>query len=234
MATIAFANPKGGAGKSTAALILATQLAQAKFDVTVIDADPNRAITEWARLPGKPEQLSVISSPNEDNIIDEIEKSTQTTSFTIVDLEGTASKLVAYAISRTDLVIIPCQGSPLDARHAAQAIALVKQQEKAFRLNIPHAVLLTRTSTAIITRTLKNVEEGLGKHNIDLFSTQLIERDPYKAIFDFGGTVEDLPAKHCSTVAKEKASNNARAYAAEVIMKLKKVASHEEEKGKAA
>ena len=42
MPTIVFANPKGGAGKSTAAVILATQLARRGGKVTILDADPIR------------------------------------------------------------------------------------------------------------------------------------------------------------------------------------------------
>jgi cellulose biosynthesis protein BcsQ len=42
---VAFANPKGGAGKSTSALILAQTLTRAGASVTVIDADPNRPIS---------------------------------------------------------------------------------------------------------------------------------------------------------------------------------------------
>jgi UDP-glucose 4-epimerase len=44
---IVFANPKGGAGKSTSALILAQTLTRAGASVTVIDADPNRPILDW-------------------------------------------------------------------------------------------------------------------------------------------------------------------------------------------
>jgi chromosome partitioning protein len=221
MPTIAFANPKGGAGKSTAALLLATELAQRAFAVTVIDADPNRAISDWASKPGRPATLTVQSRPSEDTIIDDIEGAAAASPFVIVDLEGTASRLVAYAISRSDLVIIPTQGSPLDSKHAARAIGLVKQQEKAFRLAIPHAVLLTRTSTAIVPRSLRHVQTKLAEHDIAMFKTQLIERDAFKAIFDLGGTLEDLPEAHCSRAARDKAVDNARAYAAEIVTTLK-------------
>ena len=47
MPTIVFVSPKGGAGKTTSALVLAEQLARSA-DVTVIDADPNRPIENWA------------------------------------------------------------------------------------------------------------------------------------------------------------------------------------------
>ena len=39
MPVISFANPKGGAGKTTTALVLATQLASRGAQVLIIDAD---------------------------------------------------------------------------------------------------------------------------------------------------------------------------------------------------
>ena len=83
----------------------------------------------------------------EATVIDEIEVWAARVPFVVVDLEGTASMTVAYAISRADLVIIPVQGSQLDAAEAAKAIKLIRQQEKAFTRQIPHTVLFTRTST---------------------------------------------------------------------------------------
>jgi cellulose biosynthesis protein BcsQ len=46
--TIVFASPKGGAGKSTAALLLATELALKGAGVTILDADPNKPMSQWA------------------------------------------------------------------------------------------------------------------------------------------------------------------------------------------
>ena len=40
MPTIVFASPKGGVGKSTSAVLLATELASHGGSVTMIDADP--------------------------------------------------------------------------------------------------------------------------------------------------------------------------------------------------
>ncbi|MGA2250931.1 MAG: ParA family protein [Terracidiphilus sp.] len=57
MPTIVFANPKGGVGKSTAAVLLATELASHGGSVTMIDADPNRPLTQWAARPGKTRQV---------------------------------------------------------------------------------------------------------------------------------------------------------------------------------
>jgi chromosome partitioning protein len=133
MPTIVFGSPKGGAGKSTSAVLLATQLAGLGAPVTLIDADPNKPLSRWAKLPGKPDNLTLVADVSEDTIIETIETRGRNTPFVIVDLEGTASMMVAYAISRADLVIIPVQGSYLDAAEAAKAIKLVQAQEIAFK-----------------------------------------------------------------------------------------------------
>src|SRR5579871_1146993 len=132
MPTVVFASPKGGAGKSTSAVLLATELAVRGAGVTILDADPNKPVSIWAKRAGCPENLTVIADISERTIIDQIDAAARQTSFVIVDLEGTASLMVAYAISRADLVIIPTQGSHLDAGEAAKAVGLIRQQEKAF------------------------------------------------------------------------------------------------------
>ena len=93
------------------------------------------------------------------------------TTFVVVDLEGTASMTVAYAISRADLVVIPVQGSQLDAAEAAKAIRLIRQQEKAFVRRIPYAVLFTRTSTAIKPRTFQHIRNEFVSHGVPAFQT---------------------------------------------------------------
>lgn len=220
MPVIAFASPKGGAGKTTAALLLATEVAQKGIDVTVIDADPQRWIDAWGRLPDKPNNLSILSEVSEQNIIDEIDDASRKTPFVIIDLEGTASVMVAYAISRSDLVAIPIQPSDMDARAASQAIRLIKQQEKAFDRTIPYAVFLTRTKSAIKTKTLRNIEQQLRKADIRIFDTQLLEREAFRNLFSFGGTLERLNPAEVYKV--DDAIINARAFAGEVINTFKR------------
>ena len=219
MPTIVFASPKGGAGKSTSAVLLATELAGQRASVTIIDADPNRPVSRWSKLPGKPDKLTVISDVNEDTVIEAIETAAQKSQFVIVDLEGTASMTVAYAMSRADLVIIPTQGSQLDAAEAVKAIRLVKSQEKAFSRPIPAAILFTRTSPAIRPRTLQSIETEFTQSGIKVFGTQIHEREAYRAIFSFGGPVSDLDRGQANNVPA--AIVNARAFAAEALALLK-------------
>jgi len=217
MPTIVFATPKGGAGKSTAAVILATQFASKGAAVSLLDADPNKPLSEWARL-STPAGVTVVTGVSETTIIDEIDAAAQRAPFVIVDLAGTASMTVAYAISRADLVIVPMQGSRLDAKEGAKAITLIKQQERAFRRTIPFAVLYTRTSAAIRPRTLAFIQKELAEHKIPALQTHLHERDAFKSLFSFGGGLDDLDPKQVPGL--ESAIHNARQFAAEVIALL--------------
>ena len=219
MPVISFANPKGGAGKTTTALILATQLSESGASVTIIDADPERWISQWASLPGKPENIAIVGGVTEDGIVDQIEGASGKSQFVIVDLEGTASLMVANAIGMSDLVLIPIQGSSMDARGGAKTIRLISNQAKMARRAIPHCVVLTRTSAAVRSRALKNVQEQLAEGGIDGCATPIVERAAYRDLFDYGGTLSGLDPSQVSNV--DKAIENARQFAGEVIAKLK-------------
>ncbi|WP_342154669.1 ParA family protein [Methylorubrum sp. SB2] len=223
MPVIAFANPKGGAGKTTTALLLATELAARGAAVTVIDADPERWISQWAKLPGKPDGITIVADVTEESVVDAIEEAEEGAQFVIVDLEGTASLMVSNAIGMADLVVIPIQGSSMDARGGAKMLRLIRNQEKMSRRKIAHAVVLTRTGAAITSRALRNVAEQLRAGGIDIFATPIVERAAYRDLFDYGGTLAGLDGAQVSNL--DKAIQNARGFAGEVVARLKAIAA---------
>ena len=99
MPVIAFANSKGGSGKTTSALLLACEIAE-DANVTVIDADPRHPVSKWAAPSPKktppPKQLTVIRNDSKNSIIDEIEEAADRDPFVIIDLEGVASKKTPF------------------------------------------------------------------------------------------------------------------------------------------
>lgn len=222
MPIISFANPKGGAGKTTSALLLASELTSRGACVAIIDADPEKWISQWGGLPGRPDNLTIIADVTEDSIVDQIENAAQSSQFVIVDLEGTASLMVANAIGMSDLVVIPAQGASMDAKGAAKTIRLIRNQERMARRPILHSVLLTRTSAAVASRALKNVRDQLDKAGIDVFETAIVERAAFRDIFDYGGLLADLTPDQVNNI--QKARENAREFAGEVIAKLKQAA----------
>jgi chromosome partitioning protein len=217
MPVIPFVSPKGGTGKSTSALSLATLLAKI-YDVTIIDADANQPIKDWANGGNVPPRLTVISDVDEDTIIDRIAEAAAKTPFVIVDLEGTASKIVLYAISQADFVVIPTQGSHEDAKAAGRAVRVIRQSEKMSRTTIPHAVLFTRTSPMIRSRTLAHIRKSLADAGVPVFKTELNERDAFKALFSFQQTLDGLDPAAVPNLQNAKA--NVGEFAHEMITRL--------------
>jgi chromosome partitioning protein len=230
MPTIVFISPKGGAGKTTAALLLATEIARSA-KVSVIDADPNHPIKAWAEDGNTPANMHIDATADEENIIERIEEAAEKTPFVVVDLEGTAAKIVLLAVSQADLVVIPTQGSQLDAEQAGRAIRVVRQQEKMSGRKTPFGVLLTRTSPIIRTRTMGHIQASLKQAGIPVFDTQLNEREAFRAMFSFKQPLEQLDPNEVANI--DKAIANAEAFTAEVIEQLRISRKHTSE-GRAA
>lgn len=224
MPTIVFVSPKGGAGKTTSALILATQIAKQGIGVTIVDADPNHPVKIWAVGSGSLENLTVVSDVTETNIADHIEAAASKTPFVVVDLEGTAATIVAYAIAEADFVIIPTQGSQLDAEQASKALRLIRAHERGIQKHksdyrLPYAVLFTRTSAAITSRDTKFIRQSFKDAGVPYLTTELNERAAFKAMFSFRQRLETLDAAEVSNIPQ--AIKNAEAYTREVIACLR-------------
>jgi chromosome partitioning protein len=188
MPVIAVSNPKGGAGKSTTTLLLATYLAQSGASVCVLDADPNQPIIDWRTNGDSKTTLKVIGGVRESNLMEILDA--QNHQFVFIDLEGTASVLVSRSIAMSDFVIIPVQASAVDVRQAGKAIRAVRDEEKvAQRSNltrkIPYRVLMTRTPApgAPVSSVQRQLEAELVAAGIPRFRTSLAERLAYKALF---------------------------------------------------
>ena len=188
MPVIAVSNPKGGAGKSTTTLLLATYLAQKGASVSVLDADPNQPIMDWKKNGESKTTLTVIGGVRESNLMETLEA--QPHQFVFIDLEGTASLLVSRSIAMADFVIVPVQASAVDVRQAGKAIRAVRDEEKvAQRSNparsIPYKVLMTRTPApgAPVSAVQRQLEAELEAAEIPRFKHSLAERMAFKAVF---------------------------------------------------
>lgn len=224
MPVIVFVSPKGGAGKTTSSLALATTLAEKGAVVTFIDADPNRPVETWAKGGAKPERMTIISDVSEEDIADKIDEAARSSAFVVVDLEGTAATIVAHAISEADFVIVPTQGSQLDAEQAGRAFRLIRAHERGIQKHkpdyrLPYAVLFTRTSVAIQSRDTSHIRKTFAEADIPVFKVELNERAAFKAMFSYRQTLSGLSRGEVSNV--EKAVENAEAFAAEVIQMLR-------------
>lgn len=221
MPVISLLNPKGGAGKSTTALLISQILSHKGLDISLIDADPNKPIVDW-RSGDSRSLITVIGDCTESSIVSTIKNEKQKKDFVIVDLEGTASKLVSRAILQSDFVIIPVQASGIDARQATRAVDVIKEEEEVLGkdIHIPFKILMTRTNSAIKTKIEKEILQYLEESHIPLFKVHLNERSAFKAIFVDRLSLEELESEKVNGL--EKAINNAEELVSEVLDFFKK------------
>lgn len=215
MPTIVIASPKGGAGKSTTAIILGSELAHAGAEVVLIDCDPNRSLGLWASKSALPDRISVLEGIGETEIVRTIKQHDQDGRIIVVDLEGVASRLVSRAISQADLVITPMRATTLDATVGVRALALIAEEEEALDRKIPHAVVFTMTK-AIKSKQHSGIAASLEEQGVDLINPPLMERAAFSAIFEFGGGLRSIHPQGNMDAAIE----NAREFAQAVYQRL--------------
>lgn len=220
MAVISFANPKGGAGKTTSALVLATTLNKMGASVTLIDADPMGWIARWADI--SPDNgIKLVNNITRDNIVDTVEIASADTQIVIIDLEGVASVIATYAVALSDIVITPIQPSSMDAEAGGEAFTMVASQGRLQKRIIPHFVLFNRTNAAIMSRAHRAVKGQLDRVGACSFKSSLVERVAFKEMFSFGGDLYGMDQEKVNGVPK--AISNAEEFATELLEKLGKL-----------
>lgn len=220
MPNIVLANPKGGCGKSTTALILGQMLAR-QVPTTIVDADPNHPISGRFKKAGNvPEQLTIVENQTETSIIDEIDSAAARDRFVIVDLEGVAARRMTYAISRADLVLVPMQLSAPDADQAAAAIGEIGTEEKHQQRKIAWAIAFTKTRVVAKSRTEQRIATEVRKSGADVIDVEINERDAFKAMLDLGKPLFELDSSRVNNI--QAAIANAHAFAQSTISRFQR------------
>ena len=185
-------SPKGGCGKSTSALTLATVFANnPDLSVAIVDADPRQSIARvWlgkrkSEGLGKP-PFEVISDPSDGSILDTLEAAEAKHDLVFVDLEGVAGLMASYAASASDMCIIPMRPSALDGDAAGAALKMIRDAGRAAR---------------------KELLAELDGAGVERLQTELMRRAPFERVMAEGKTLFELG--HNQSVASA-ISNTAR------------------------
>jgi chromosome partitioning protein len=225
MPTITFANTKGGAGKTTVALIVATELARRGHRVAFFDADPQQWAARWYAMSGKIANLQLVPDVSEDTMQRQTKEVAKRSDYRIIDLPGGLNTVLAKAIGVSDHVFIPVQGCAMDAVGGAQVLELLQALANDGGIRIPHAVVLTRVSSIITTRALAAVKTLLAARQVELLGTPLIERAAYRDMFHSGGTLASLSPRHVSNL--DKAQDNARRLADDILVRVPAIVANQ-------
>lgn len=129
MKIVAIISQKGGAGKTTLAVHLATAAALAGHTAAIIDLDPQATAASWGdrRTVGAPEVISgqaarlpaLITSAQQNGA-----------DFLVLDTAPNADQVVSLAARAADLVLIPCRAAAFDLEAIETTLLLAKAAMK--------------------------------------------------------------------------------------------------------
>jgi chromosome partitioning protein len=172
---ISFISRKGGTGKTTNAINLATMLHSLGYAVRVIETDTNYTLStlrkmELFKTGAKEEQLFTIT-PSEDHLIaEELESyKKQKIDFIILDTAGKTTDVSIKKICvSSDLVLIPTSLSQNDLLVTYQTVEDLKPA-KVLNKNLKIAILPNRIHGSTRTKTISSMLDQLDAHILENF-----------------------------------------------------------------
>lgn len=168
MTVISVVHTKGGVGKTTSAVFLATAAAQRGRRVALIDADPQGSASEWAAdaaAGGDPLPFPV-SAAGRPLIVPDVD-------LAIIDTPPGTAAVVEDAIEAADLVLVPSGASPLDVRRVWPTLQITAHR--------PTAVLLTGID--LRTRLADEVRQLLDDEGVPVVVTPIVRREAVRRAY---------------------------------------------------
>ncbi|SYT49007.1 plasmid partition protein [Klebsiella pneumoniae] len=183
MKVISFLNPKGGSGKTTSVINIATCIAR-NNKVAVVDTDPQQSLANWNRAEKANFDVFTVTSEKD---VYTIRKELKDYPYVIIDGAGALSVITAAAVMVSDLVIIPVTPSPLDFSASGAVISVLEAQ--AYNRPVECRFLITRKIEQ--AKMLSVLRESIAATGLAPLKTALTQRQSYvKSVLD-GETVFD-------------------------------------------
>ncbi len=190
-------NQKGGVGKTTLSIHIATALAQTGKRVLLIDADPQGSALDWSAIRTVDPLFPVVGLPKA-TLHRELVAFARDYDHVVIDGPPRVYDVARSAIMASDLVLIPVQPSPYDVWAAKEIVDLL-QEASAFKEKLISAFVINRkiANTAIG----RDVAEALASYQLPVLKASLCQRVSFAESAAQGGTV--LEAEPASLAAQE-------------------------------
>lgn len=168
---LTIASLKGGTGKTTSAILLATALVRRGHTVTVIDTDPQGSATEWAqRAADDGNELEFqVTVGNARTIA----RSMPTTDVVIIDCPPGNPQIIDAAIDAADHVIIPVRPSAIEVDRMWETLDLADGAKA--------TVLLT--SVILSAKATEDLRAVLNEEHVGVFPGNIPQREAIKNYF---------------------------------------------------
>lgn len=167
MQTIVIASQKGGAGKSTLALHLAT-LAQAEGPTLLIDTDPQGSLAFWhERREAKTPLLVKIGTGRLPEVLEAARN--EGVRWVLIDTPPHDSAGIAAAMRLADLVLIPARPSALDLHAVESTLRMIEAVQQPALVILSQAPSRRGFGEPTAVREARQVIEAMGGKVADNF-----------------------------------------------------------------
>ena len=188
MPVVAIVNKKGGTGKTTLSINLASAFAEL-HSTLLLDADPQGSALDWADSRSTPQMnLDALELP-QGNLQREIRSLSQSYDWIIIDGPPGIGRTSAEAVRIADIVLIPTKPSPFDVWACADVVEAVKaRQENTGGLPLAYFVI---TMARPRTRLVGQVDAALAEYGVPALGARTTERVAYSMSAIEGKSVLD-------------------------------------------
>ena len=174
MPVISLLNQKGGVGKTTLSLHLATALARTNR-VLLVDADPQHSALDWSAQREKKALLSCIGLPKP-TLHRDIAALGVGYDWVVIDGPPRVNELARSAIAASDLVVIPVQPSPYDVWAAQDIVGIIRECEIS-KPDLQSRFVINRLISG--TTLAAEIKDAIGDFGIPLFKTVIRNRTEF-------------------------------------------------------
>lgn len=158
---IAVSNQKGGVGKSTIAVHLATWLHDRGYEIALLDLDIQRSSSHWMREVEPQIEVDTADTPEE--CLLKARGLTESHEFVVTDCPGGIDSVSRTALILADLALLPISPSILDLRSVQQATSILQYAQGINRGKPEGRLILNRMRTRdTISSELKEAAPTLG------------------------------------------------------------------------
>lgn len=182
---ISLLNQKGGVGKTTLAVHLATALARQGKRVLMVDADPQGSALDWSASRTEKAQFPVVGLPKK-TLHRELPTIAADYDFVVIVGAPREYDVARSAIMASDLVLIPVQPSPYDVWAAKEIVDLLSEVS-VFKENLKNGFVINRK--IVNTAIGRDVNEALSEYQIPVLKAQVCQRVSFAESAASGQTV---------------------------------------------
>ena len=218
MFTLALVAQKGGVGKSTLAVHLATAGAESGKRVLVMDLDPQGSAMEWANRRG--DKAPDVMAAHPATISKEIERArAEGYDLIVIDTAPHADHVALQAARASDLVLIPCRPATFEIAAISATLDLCKLANKQALVVVNAAPVRSR----VVTEAIEAIQDKGGTvspvviHQRVAFQHCLIDGRTAAEFEPSGSAAAEISellafvrtGKHVNTIASKAAAKNA-------------------------